>query len=170
MIIKCPNCQFSGRIPDHALASPHNATCPRCRYRFELHALGGDAENRMFAATDAENGPGSSSYELKAITEDIGHTDEDADERWDNDVGAVSLNGVTNGRLSLTHDSAATSTTSSGATAASIPISSAPSTEPWYSRVLQAWGIMFLVWAALIVRRSVFSCSLREAVRKAALK
>jgi hypothetical protein len=30
-------------------------------------------------------------------------------------------------------------------------------TEPWYSRVLQAWGIFFLIWALLILVRSVHS-------------
>jgi hypothetical protein len=28
--------------------------------------------------------------------------------------------------------------------------------EPWYSRVLEAWGVFFLIWATIIVVRSLF--------------
>src|SRR5271157_2721045 len=71
MIIQCPNCRFSGRIPSYAMDSRYNATCPRCRFRFELHALLADRDVGMLAESELDSGPGSSSYELKAITEDL---------------------------------------------------------------------------------------------------
>lgn len=36
MIIECPQCGFSGRVPDHATRIPHQARCPKCRYRFDI--------------------------------------------------------------------------------------------------------------------------------------
>src|SRR5208282_6798030 len=95
MIIQCPNCQFSGRIPSYAVDSPYNATCPRCRFRFELHALLANPVVAMLAESEQDSGPGSSSYELKAITEDLEQPQPAADRRdpWGHDQGAVAFNG-----------------------------------------------------------------------------
>src|SRR5208337_2281147 len=71
MIIQCPNCRFSGRIPSYAVDSPYNATCPKCRVRFELHALLAERDVGMLAESELDSGPGSSSYELKAINENF---------------------------------------------------------------------------------------------------
>ena len=84
--------------------------------------LAADAENGVFARPDPENGPGSSSYELKAITEEMGHPDADPDEPWDHDVEAVALNGENHRPLSLTHNPAKASTASWEATAESVPL------------------------------------------------
>src|SRR5208337_2304591 len=40
--------------------------------------------------------------------------------------------------------------------APSLSVSEAARAEPWYSRVLQVWGIVFLIWAAMILARSLF--------------
>src|SRR4051794_39887150 len=82
MIIECPKCQFSGRIPSYALDSPYNARCPRCRFRFELHTLLASTPDEALddpgiegLGTELGDGqagdPGASAYELKAITEDF---------------------------------------------------------------------------------------------------
>src|SRR5262245_19994807 len=94
MIIQCPNCGFSGRIPSYALGSPHNAKCPKCRFRFELGALFLEPVLEMPVtqpnsglSVDGQGGdPVSSAYELKAITDDFGPEGEwdDPDDPWEN--------------------------------------------------------------------------------------
>src|SRR5271166_2464463 len=94
MIIQCPNCRFSGRIPSYAVDSPYNATCPRCRFRFELSALLADRLVGMLAESELGSEPGSSSYELKAITEDFEQPQPAAERRdpWRVDPGEVPFN------------------------------------------------------------------------------
>ncbi len=157
MIIKCPNCEFSGRIPSHAVDSPHNATCPRCRFRFELHSLFSEQGTAILARPELEIDPGSSAYELKAITEDFGELAPAGahPEPWDKDEEVLPLNGSGSHARDLAADSSATTPaweTHSAGRAVLMPASG----EPWYSRVLQIWGIMFLLWAGLILARSLF--------------
>src|SRR5271157_352322 len=158
MIIQCPNCQFSGRIPSYAVAGPHIARCPRCRFRFELHALLADPVVGMLAEPEPDSGPGSSSYELKAITEDLGQPHSAADRRdpWGEDQEAVPFNGNGDPRVDPARSSFSTAAAVLEVPAPSLAVSEAAWAEPWYSRVLQVWGIVFLIWAAMIVARSLF--------------
>ncbi len=156
MIIQCPNCQFSGRIPSHAVDRPHIAKCPKCRFRFELHALLADPIVEMLAEPDS--GPGSSSYELKAISEDFEqpHPAADQADPWGDDPGAVSFNGSGDGRVDPARSSFSTAAAPWETPAPALAVSEAARAEPWYSRVLQVWGIVFLIWAAMIAARSLF--------------
>src|SRR5262249_6134890 len=93
MIIQCPNCGYSGRIPSYALGTPHNAKCPKCRFRFELGSLllepmlekPGSQLNPGLSLDAPIGDPGSSAYELKAITDDFGPDGEwdSAEDRWE---------------------------------------------------------------------------------------
>ena len=167
MIIKCPNCGFSGRIPSYALGSPHSARCPKCAFRFELRAHSLQPVPGMIAievggnySLDAPGSdPNSSAYELKAITEDFSaangwdtseHTPEELADEPPLQASQQIING--NPRATQASDRA-------------IPLPSvsdlqaAPRTgtaDPWYSRVLQVWAIVLLIWAAVILGRSLF--------------
>src|SRR5271157_2145984 len=145
MIIQCPNCQFSGRIPSYAVAGPHIARCPRCRFRFELNALLADRDVGMLAEPEPDSGPGSSSYELKAITEDLEQPQPVADRRdpWGDDPGAIPSNGSGDDRVDPARSSISTAAAPWETPAPSLSVLEAARAEPWYSRVLQVWGIVF---------------------------
>lgn len=158
MIIKCPNCLFSGRVPSYAVDSPYNARCPRCRFRFELHTLLADLDVRMLAESEPHSGPGSSSYELKAITDDLGQSDPAANrpDLWGDEQDEGAPDGSNGGRLDPVRSSFPTAAAPWKTPAPAPAVSDVPGDEPWYSRVLQVWGIVFLMWAAMIVVRSLF--------------
>ena len=151
MIIQCPNCRFSGRIPSYAVDSPHNARCPKCRFRFELLA---DSVVGMLAESELDTDPSSSSYELKAITET--HSVADSRDPWENDEEAIPFNGSGDARVDPARSSLSTAAAPWETPAPSLAVWDAAGAEPWYSRVLQLWGIVFLIWAAMIVARSLF--------------
>ena len=154
MIIQCPNCRFSGRIPSHAVDSPHIARCPKCRFRFELLALLADPDVGMLAESESVTGPGSSSYELKAITET--HSVAESRDPWENAEEAIPFNGSGDARVDPARSSLSTAAAPWETPAPSLAVRDAAGAEPWYSRVLQLWGIVFLIWAAMIVARSLF--------------
>ena len=158
MIIKCPNCQFSGRIPSYAVDSPHAARCPRCRFRFELHAHLADPDVVLLVESEPDDGPGSSSYELKAITDGLGRTDPAADRRdpWGDNQAAVPFNGSGDAPLDPARSSFLTAAAPRETPAPALAVPMTAGAEPWYSRVLEAWGIVFLIWAAMIVARGLF--------------
>ena len=95
MIIQCPNCGFSGKVPKRAFDIPHQARCKRCHHLFDLSRLvdvvpsmaspswisGIDPAQANHAIADASS---SSSYELKAITDDFGlmKAAEGLDDEW----------------------------------------------------------------------------------------
>jgi hypothetical protein len=173
MIIQCPNCGFPGRVPEHAIGTPHNARCPQCRYRFELDA--NLPELSLLAAANpslpgphalASNGhgdPASSSYELKAITGDFPDRAgrEPAAAVWDADDDVDFLEPDPAASVSRT---AANSHSPVGARlpapagdgSSPRPTVSAGIMDPWYSQVLQVWGIVFLAWAAILLVRSLY--------------
>ena len=66
MIIQCPKCGFSGRIPSYALDSPHNAKCPHCKFRFELGSLAMDIEAGIAGARTVRNSPARHTAEILA--------------------------------------------------------------------------------------------------------
>jgi hypothetical protein len=157
MIIQCPNCQFEGRIPRYAVNSRYNAKCPRCRFRFELHARHAELDIGMLAESEPHDGPGSSSYELKAITDDLALTDPltNHSDPWGDEHSGVSLygsagNGTDPARSAFLANAVPWETTSPP-----LEVSEPRREEPWYSRILQVWGIVFLIWAAMIVTYSV---------------
>ena len=112
----------------------------------------------MLAESEPDSGPGSSSYELKAITEDLEQPHPAADHRdpWGDDPGAVPFNGSGDGRVDPARSSFSTAAAPWETPWPSLAVSEAARAEPWYSRVLQVWGIVFLIWAAMIVARSLF--------------
>jgi hypothetical protein len=170
MIIQCPNCGFSGRIPKYAVAVPHHARCLRCRHQFELSSLlpGKPQEDLPVPSPEAAAGesdtahggdPGSSSYELKAITEDLATATEASEggDPWGDQEDEVLLGGDARSFPKV-----------AGIPAPAPGITPLPrlhlasglvhgAKDPWYSRVLQAWGIFFLIWALVILGRSVHS-------------
>ena len=111
----------------------------------------------MLPEPELEMGPGSSSYELKAIADDSGQAipPADNDDPWEEPEPPPSFNGNGHGLLGL---APASSPDVEASWEKAVPrgASGAFREDPWYSRVLQLWGIMFLVWAALIVGRCVF--------------
>ncbi|WP_165232445.1 hypothetical protein [Aquisphaera insulae] len=164
MIIECPKCQFSGRIPSYALETPYNARCPRCRFRFELQTLlsstpaealddpGIDGLESVDGDPRAGD-PSSSAYELKAINEDFaGEESEAADEdEWRDEIRATgAVNGPVAAARRAESEGGDAAVGSSGFLGASWS-----ATDPWYGRVLQAWAVAFLIWAALILGRSL---------------
>jgi hypothetical protein len=173
MIIQCPNCGFPGRVPEHAIGTPHNARCPQCRYRFELDA--NLPELSLLAAANpnlpsphalVSNGhgdPASSSYELKAITDDVPDRAgrESAAAVWDADDDLDILEPAPAASVRRT---AANSQSPDGAWlpaapgdgSSPVPTVTAGIMDPWYSQVLQVWGIVFLAWAAILLVRSLY--------------
>jgi hypothetical protein len=107
--------------------------------------------------------PSSSSYELKAITDDFGlthqpgdprdpwldHEDGDSYRRAVDELIKASATGSSPDALTSVADSPSTSYVESGPHHSAI--------DPWYSRVLEAWGVFFLIWASVISVRSLFS-------------
>jgi hypothetical protein len=168
MIIQCPNCGFWGKIPKYAVAIPHYARCLRCRHQFELasHLTGGSRNVPALASPevaverrDASHGddPGSSFYELKAITADADAdvAPSDVKDSWDEEADEAPADGEPGPAPGV-----ATTNVPIPATIATLRLRMASllvagPADPWYSRVLQGWGIFFLVWALLIVVRSV---------------
>jgi hypothetical protein len=66
MILECPHCGFSGRLPDHAKPTAHRARCPKCRCGFDIGDFAGDPE----APDSLDRSPlasSDSSYELDPI-------------------------------------------------------------------------------------------------------
>jgi len=167
MIIQCPNCGFSGRIPRYAVTAPHLARCLRCRHQFEPGLLlpaglqddvAVSAPGKVLegAGSGSEGDPGSSNYELEAITEDLATGIEElgSDPWGDEDEEPVMTSGPSFPKMASPREG---------------PLGMTPLTylrwafrlmpgpaDPWYSRVLQAWGIFFLFWAVAILARSLY--------------
>jgi hypothetical protein len=180
MIIQCPNCGFSGKIPKYAFVVDYQARCKRCGHQFELSALVFGAPREASQALvplvetgtielDSAGDPGSSSYELKAITDDFssGQQTDDGDHRW-TERESVSLSAEADRDLHRDSGSVSANGHRSLGIAARTPASldanlGTKSGDPWYSRVLQAWGVLFLIWALLIVVYSLPSLIARGA-------
>jgi hypothetical protein len=175
MIIQCPSCGFSGRVPGYAATAPHHARCPKCQFRFSIADRAAPIVDPLEGAarldlrhdlTRPRHDPSTSSYEIKALTDDFPEDDEDErDEReWDEDwKGAIEaddepptarpvelppflrkrhepppgVNRGGRGRLSVD------------------PIL-------WYSRLYQSWAVLFIAWAAIIGFRAVLATISRE--------
>jgi hypothetical protein len=164
MIIQCPNCGFSGRVPSDAIGSQQHARCPQCRFRFDLASYEPDhgfnagmdlASRGMFSDPEDRDvfDPASSSYELKAIP--------------DEDRGQPLTAGTADPRNEASQ--VPNSSAVVPAAPAEIPLrglvgqgtsvvetSAARPEDPWYALVLQVWGAVFLAWAGILMVRSVF--------------
>ncbi|WP_337177117.1 hypothetical protein [Paludisphaera sp.] len=89
MILDCPHCGYSGRLPDHASPATHRARCPKCRLGFHID----DPRIRALASVDsagARTDPDDSSYELDPIVAGPddpweGPWSDGPDEPWDGD-------------------------------------------------------------------------------------
>jgi hypothetical protein len=107
-----------------------------------------------------QNDPGSSSYELRAISED-----DDAGEDGTQDAGSGEFYGDVRRASSkllalpgpassdLVDDS--THIAESSSSAGLQPVDASEGTDPWYARILHIWGIVLLVWAALVLGRDL---------------
>jgi hypothetical protein len=168
MIIQCPNCGFWGKIPKYAVAIPHYARCLRCRHQFELapYLPGGLRGEPSLASPEVDAGrsgtgheddPGSSSYELKAITADADTelATSDIKDPWDEEPEGARADGETGRSPGVAVSAVAIPVTVASLRHRLASAFLAGPMDPWYSRVLQAWGIFFLIWALLIVVRSV---------------
>jgi hypothetical protein len=169
MIIACPSCGFPGRIPSYAFASPYNARCPKCQYRFELGprtaSLTGKPGPDPFRSSEADDlellrggDPSSSSYELKAMGGEDAEAlqPEESIDAWDD---ADDLDGAY-ARQDSSHRALPPPTGRlAGPAATSTPWSAESAElrlpEPWHARVLEGWGVLLLAWAALIVVQSL---------------
>jgi hypothetical protein len=172
MIIQCPNCGFSGRVPKRAFDMPHQARCKRCHHQFDLSRLV-DAVSAMASpswisgidgapAAHAIADPSSSSYELKAITDDFGLMKEveDLDDEWpdeQHDPYRRAAAKLIHASSQAVEPEALPTTPASLTPAFPQPTPPGSAMDPWYSRVLEAWGVFLLIWAAIIVVRSLFT-------------
>lgn len=174
MTIQCPECGFSGRIPSSARGHSHLATCPKCRYQFALRAslltarLGhGRSSRTPTQADDGESDPSSSSYELPALTWESAAGDDacGAEVR----AGAatkiaspisVPAQASLDDRDGITPAAAETSkhdvSTRQPALSACLTFNrDHRMVISWYERLLQIWGVVLLLWAALILGRDL---------------
>jgi hypothetical protein len=172
MIIQCPNCGILGRVPNDAFDIPRQARCKRCHHQFDLSRLV-DTVSSMASppwisgvnptrSDHAFADPSSSSYELKAITDDFGliKEAEDLDDEWPDEqhdpYRRATAKLIKASSQSLAPEALPT-TSASLAPAYQQPMSLGSAMDPWYSRVLEAWGVFLLIWAAIIVVRSLLS-------------
>ncbi|WP_165070490.1 zinc ribbon domain-containing protein [Paludisphaera rhizosphaerae] len=158
MIIACPQCGFSGKVPDHAALAPHQARCPKCRCRFDI----GDPDVQIpepVGRTDLRHDlarprldPSDSSYELDPIVDGFeGVWDVPLGEEFEDDE----------------HVPAPTAT--SRAVISEVPPPSGKRVPEWMLRpfrismwrirLFQVWAILLLVWAAWIVVRTAIALS-----------
>jgi hypothetical protein len=163
MIIQCPDCGYAGRIPDSALGGSHLATCPRCRIRFSLHVTpagpGGNDPGGLAIPDEEEvdqNGPGSSSYELRAISDDDEDTRDGHSDEFNAEIRRAGSNLLAlPGPASSDFPEAPTQAAGTSFPAALQPVVESEGTDPWYAPILQLWGIVLMVWAALVLGRDL---------------
>lgn len=153
MIIECPQCGFSGRVPDHATLVPHQARCPKCRYRFDI----GDPDVQHPEPVEAvladprhdparpRMDPSDSSYELDPIV--VG-----PDDPWEGpwSDGPDQPPGTT-------ADAVLATRRPGGRPPAWAVRAFRPSTVR--IRIFQAWAILFLAGAAAIGVRTAVAAS-----------
>jgi hypothetical protein len=146
MIIECPNCGFSGRLPEHATLAPHQARCPKCRARFDV----GDLAARVAEPSDRADlrrdlarhrlDPSESSYELDPLL-DFAEGAPSWDEPWadEDPIEPASPPVATPARL-----------------VDRIP-AWALRPSVWRIRLFQAWAVLFLLGATIIFARTAFA-------------
>jgi len=131
MIIECPNCGFSGKVPRRVANAPHHGRCPKCRFGFDISDLVARAldpsqpppRDRWDGFAKVEPASSSSSYEIEAL----GDFWEDEEEP---------------------------------ASPPSPPHPSPATRDParlWVPRLFEGWAIALLVWAALLGLRAVYA-------------
>ncbi len=135
MIIQCPNCHFSGRVPGYVAAVPHHARCPKCQFRFDIgdQALQGSESITANGQRDLDRAlaqprldPSASSYAIEALTDD-----------WSDD-----------------HDR---SDRPSPLVDRPEQADLAGPTPSWRVPLFQAWATAFIIWALLIGARAILA-------------
>jgi len=132
MIIKCPNCAFSGRVPGYVADAPHHARCPKCRFGFDVGDLVAHAPE--FSEPPAsESSSSNSSYEIETIN-DV----------WEDE------------------EEPAPKLSPKPALAAPPPLAPATLQSgvrllDWRVHLLEGWAAALLVWAALIALRAIYA-------------
>lgn len=131
MILDCPHCGFSGRLPEHAIPTAHRARCPRCRLGFDI-----DAAASSDKAPPA--GPNDSSYQLDPI---VAGFDDSRDGEWSNDADWPRPSTIGSPRP----------------VPAAVPAGLGRFPRPGTIRIrlFQAWALAFLLAAAAIGARTV---------------
>jgi hypothetical protein len=177
MNIQCPQCGFSGRVPNYVAAVPHHARCPKCQFRFDIGDLAVQIPDSIDGAarhelrhdlTRPRLDPSSSSYEIEALTEDFSSDDEAdrAGQDWDDDWdGAIEPDDT--GSKPLARPLALPRFLRSGDGSAPDPTTgrergAASNATPWHFRLFHVWAIVFIAWAALIGSRAVLATILRD--------
>lgn len=149
MIIKCPNCGFSGRVPEHATRAPHQARCPKCHFRFDVGDLSlpipepvaavGQSDLRRDSIR-SQLDPSDSSYHLDPLADDF------AAEGWDG---------------SWSHDPDGPMIPTAGVRVGFGRRSRVPAwalrPSVWRIRLFQGWAVLFLAVAALILLRTTIA-------------
>lgn len=169
MIIECPRCGFSGRVPNYVAAVPHHARCPKCQFRFDLGELAGEsttgagAHDLRHDLTRPRLDPSSSSYEIEAITEGFSPDDEDerGSQEWDEDRdGVIEPDAVaTTAGATSTVDHPRLAFHGEDPSAARLALLGS---APWRIRLFQSWAVLFIAWAALIGFRAVLATISRD--------
>jgi hypothetical protein len=174
MIIQCPSCGFSGRVPNYVAAVPHHARCPKCKFRFDLGALVSRIPESIDAPPHVELrhdlrrprlDPSSSSYEIEALTEDFSDSDADRGEDWDDDWNGSTDRDDTFAPIALPIAPPPHLPKSDGRFTApplERDASLSPVATPWHYRLFQAWAILFILWALLIGCRAVLATINRD--------
>lgn len=159
MIIACPRCGFSGKVPDHAALAPHQARCPKCKFRFDI----GDPDVQIPEPFDRAGlhhnlarprlDPSDSSYELDPIVDGFeGVWDVPMSEEFESEDDAVPS--AMTGAPTL-----AARANWGGGSRASEWVLRRLRPSVWRIRLFQAWAVLFLFWAGWIVVRTVIAVS-----------
>lgn len=139
MIIECPNCGFSGRVPAHVISAPHHARCPKCRFGFDigdLAARSAEAPEPWDGFARAESSASSSSYEIETVGD-----------AWEDEETPARPK--------------PTPSPPPAPPAAPAPPATREPAMIWGPRLFEGWAIAQLAWAALIGLRAVYATLFR---------
>lgn len=158
MIIACPQCGFSGKVPDHAALVPHQARCPKCRCRFDI----GDPDVQIpepVGRTDLRHDlarprldPSDSSYELDPIVDGFEGV-------WDVPWGEEFEDGEAVPSPTATPHAAVSEVRPGPRNRVPDWVFRPFRPAMWRIRLFQVWAVLLLVWAAWIVVRTAVALS-----------
>ena len=158
MIIACPQCGFSGKVADHVALAPHQARCPKCKFRFDI----GDADVRIpepFDRADLHHNlarprldPSDSSYELDPIVDGFEGV-------WDVPLSEELGSGDDVPNATTGAPTPAVSVGLGGGSRALAWLLRRFRPSVWRIRLFQAWAVLFLFWAGWIVVRTTIAVS-----------
>ncbi len=182
MIIECPVCGFTGRVPGYVAAVPHHARCPKCQHRFAIGERvartpgvieeGARRDLRHDLARPRLD-PSSSSYEIEALTDEFDSDDDDErashahdwDDDWDGaiepDDDAAPPPAVKAVRLPRFLLKGAEPPHEPVIGRRRLTFASTTATS-WRFRLFETWAILFIIWAALIGSRAILATVSRD--------